>query len=761
MRHPTIIVNAVSDRIRRGLIVLAVALAGSVVVAADDSLARAVPADVGLFLELRKADDLLVPLVEPQVWLTLADLAGQPAALRETEQWEQRIRQTVNMSSREAIRTLFSQRVAFVAEGLRSTQESVILCRPAIDARQLLKRWPAQPLPTAGQTSVYRLPNNVSLGLRNELLIFGDQAARSLFDRVLKQSEPKAPVALADDPTFQYLLARVPADPDGVFLLRLANPPGAATPTTTASAPAAVSRPASPQRVPELPALLRDSSNVLFALHREGQLLHISAVGDAPGTTTPPDGLLDELVGTLPQQTLAVWAGHVDYPRLARLAAALPERNVFRVAEQIHERAGTLQRLTDALHPATCLALGTVMPEARTLPAPPIPAVAILVTSRDGATVAAEWADIFHATLALYKLLSLKLAQPPPLPPLEALTVAGVDAEQLDLSGLLGPVPQETPIGELHLSWARDGNVLIIASHTEWLRQVLEARHGNGPRLATVLDMSRRPASPHRDTIFVAQTGPLADLGSFWLHYFERFRPQVLDEDWWRDYQPGGANIRLGAQVTQDPEGRRLIVQSITPGSPTDGILKVDDEIIGCNRRRFATSQPVEEIVRGVARRPNARWVDLLIERERVVRVKRVPLPFVDPIELLRRSTAIGRVLQRVVYVDDAPDAEGPRGYLTLELRTDQKPLYEFPTSAPSTATAAPPAPLPPAPPAAETQPAPPPVSAPAPVAKPEPAPASAPAPPVESAPVAPTTQPAVISEPAPESQPPTTAPAE
>ena len=154
----------------------------------------------------------------------------------------------------------------------------------------------------------------------------------------------------------------------------------------------------------------------------------------------------------------------------------------------------------------------------------------------------------------------------------------------------------------------------------------------------------------------------LADLGSFWLRYFEKFAPQVLKEDWWRNYQPGGSKVRLGAQVTADVEGRRLLVRSVTANTPAYGTLKVNDEIVGCNRRRFATSQPVEEIQRGIDTRPNARWIDLLVERDRTVRVKRIALPFVDPIQILQRVTAVGRLVQRLVYLDDAPDAAGTRG---------------------------------------------------------------------------------------------------
>lgn len=668
--HPPQVVRAIIGRATHAAAVAGLLLSAIIAARADDSLARAVPADVGLFVELRQADDLLTQLVEPQLWITVAELAGQPASLKETEQWRQRVEQTVKMSPAEAIGTLFSQRVAYVAEGLRHTQDAVILCRPTGDKRQLLRRWQARPLPTTGRTALYRLPNNVGLAVHNDLLVFGDQVTRGMFDRVLTELGGDGTPALADDPVYQRLLARVPADPDGVFFLRLDHPAPATAPV--ASSPA-------PPPLTELPQLLRGSSNVLLALHRTDHVLQISVVGDAPGAPTPHDASLDQLVATLPRQTLVAWAGHVDYPSLTQLVAALPERSVFRVAYQLQERAGTIHDLLAAVSSATCFALGTAMPENRELPAPPIPAVALLIATRDPPAALDEWTELARTTLALYRLLSLKLAAPPPLPPIASLNLADAEVEQLDLSGLLGEHPAQTPLGELHLCWALDGDVLIIASHADWLRQILEARHGDAARLAPVLDRANGSSHEPPETLVVGQTGALADFGLFWLRYCEKFLPEVLTEAWWRKYQPGGGNVRLGAQVTVDPERPCLRVRSVTPGAPTDGVLRPGDEIIGCERRRFATSQPVQEIQDALDARPNARWFDLLIERDRVVRVKRVPLPFVDPVEIVRRVAAIGRVVQRVIYVENAPDAAGARGSLTLELRTNPRPQFDFP----------------------------------------------------------------------------------
>jgi hypothetical protein len=666
------ILNSVSDTVpglRRLAVVAGMLFTAIAAARADESLARAVPADVGLFVELRQADDLLIQLVEPQLWLTLAELAGQPASLKETEAWRRRVEQTVRMSPADAIRTLFSERVAFVAEGPRNTQDAVVLCRFTGDKRPLLRRWQARPLPTTGRTAVYRLPNNVGLAVHDDLLVFGDQLTRGLFDRILTQLDAQAPPTLADDATYQRLFGRGPDDPDGVFFLRLEHP----VPTTAPTSSAGLHPPLS-----ELPQLLRGSSNILLALHRADHVLHISVVGDAPGFTPPHDGSLMDLVATLPQQTLVAWAGHVDYPSLVPLIANLPERSVFRVAYQLQEQAGTVPHLLAALGSATCVALGTAMPENRTLPAPPVPALALLIAARDPETALTEWTNLFHTTLDLYRLLSLKLAVPHTLPPITQLTVADTDAEQLDLSALLSDQPAQTPMGELHLTWAIDDGVLIVASHTDWLRQILEARHAAVPRLASVLDRFDPPTLQPPETVLVGRTGALADFGTFWLRFCERFAPDVLTESWWRKYQPGG-DIRLGAQVTVDPERPRLHVRTVSRDTPADGILRPGDEILGCNRRRFTTSQPVEEVQEGLQARPYARWIDLLIERDRVVRVKRIPLPFVDPVEIVRQVTAIGQLVQRVVYVEDAPDAAGTRGSLTLELRTDPRPQFNFP----------------------------------------------------------------------------------
>lgn len=648
-------------------------LAASGVAGADGSLAERVPTDVGFYVELRNADDLLLPLTDPHAWLTLAELGGQPARLEESERWSARVEDTIRMSPAQAIRVLLSDRVAFVSAGVRKTQDAVVLCKPRIRPASLIQRWHANPLPTTGRTAVYRLPHRIGLGLHDDTLVFGDFTAQGMFDHLVAHLDAPEVPSLAENDIYNKLLARVPAAPDGVLFARL----GEGRSPTTNPAPLAT-RPA-PGPVPQLPRLMRHSDNLLVALHRNDRALRFTIVGDAAGFTPPRPDSLTDIVSRLPEQTLLTWAGHLDYATLLRATRALPERNIFRMTYELQERVGTLQELVSALNSTTCVAVGAVNPSSRSVPAPPVPAIALLIKAHDAEKVREEWSGLCHSTVALYKLLSLKVTESPRLAPIKPLKVSGVACEQLDLSDLVDPALEKTALGEVHLSWAVDDDMLIIASHTAWLRQIIRARHREIPNLTRVFEMAGRPPAEHQESILIARTGAISDLSAFWLRYFEATMPEVLDEYWWRGYQPGARDVRLGVQVRVDERRPVLHVESVTPNTPADGILRPGDVIVGCSGRRFATTQPVSEIQRCITRRPNARWVDLWVERNRSIREWRIPIPFVDPIQVLRRVQSVGKLVKSVIYLDDVPDAAGSRSYLTVELRQDDTPLFEFP----------------------------------------------------------------------------------
>jgi hypothetical protein len=354
----------------------------------------------------------------------------------------------------------------------------------------------------------------------------------------------------------------------------------------------------------------------------------------------------------------------------------LPEQNPVRHVFKLQEQLDVLDRFLNSLGTDACLAVGPVFSIARSPDAPPLPAVALLVSTRDPAVSGRELRSIVEFCVGGYAVFAMTQGLPV-LPPPRDLSLGDVRASFLDLSPLLKPSAREA-IGQVHLCWAINDNVLIIASHLNWLREVLAACRKEGPDLARTLQLSGGKLTPGSANAIVVQSGPISDIGTLWLGYLRRTKPEVFDESWWRDRQPGGGDVRLGITVTLDAPNRRLRVEEVYEGQPSHGHLDVGDFIVGCGNVRFATNDLMSEIRAAIQQRPHARWMDLLIERGGVTRKVRLPLPFIDPVRILQRLIAIGKIAQRAVYYDDQSEPAGPRGFLTVELRTSPKPLFEF-----------------------------------------------------------------------------------
>ncbi|MFO0840410.1 MAG: hypothetical protein U1D55_18030 [Phycisphaerae bacterium] len=629
--------------------------------AAQDSLARFVPADVGLFVEARGVEDLLVSLTEPQLWSTLAEVAGQPAEAADAAEWRRRVKQTVKMEPADAIRTLFGRRVAFVGESPGRTQDGVVLCDvPPAEVKALLDEWKARQLSSAGGVTVYALDSGIALAVRGGTLVFGDGApSDGLFRRVLRTLGNSAS-NLADDAAYRALLRRVPADPQGVLFARLKP---AAHPASSDAQPA----------LADLPGPLRGAGAILLALHRDRSLLRFTAVGDG---RVPPARHRDvgALVATLPDRTLLTWSGVVDYAQLIKSVQALPERNVLRTAFKFQEPV--VARLIGSLRGETTLAIGMVFPQNRFSGAPPMPALGGLVVARDGEQALSDLDTLLQACATVYNFLALAGGRPQ-LPQRETRMIEDVEVRVQDLTELTQGAGRDA-VGELQLAWALDRDAIVFASHVEWLEQILRSRHGRARSLAESLESTQRASARESENVMISQSGPIADLGELWLAYFEKQRPELLTEAYWRQRQPAGHGARLGIDVAEDAERKALVVRSVVPELPAAAVTRPGDVIVGCGRMRFATTQPIAELRDAIEKRPNPRRVDLLVDRDGRTLELRVPLPYVDLVQMLRRVVAMGQIAQRVIYQDQSTEGEPARGVLTIELRKPGERLFDL-----------------------------------------------------------------------------------
>ena len=645
---------------------------------ADETLAPHVPADVGIFAEIHNSPDLLTALTEPRIWTTLAELAGQPADPRDAALWRARIRQTVNMDPDEAIRTLFARGAAFVAPG--RSQDAGVLCYPAKQTanEELLRGWNARRLESPPVPHSYHLAANIGVIDYRGLLFFGDVIpARGIFRQMQEFLAGSHQDSLANDAVFRRLRLRVPKDPVGLLFVRLGRAgPVLRPPLTTQTPPAVSSQPGAAPAFSALPGPLRGSENVLVALHRSEQLLRFTAVGDGPGPGAAPVEDAPQLLGRLPERTLFAWQGRVDYADLAALLKGLPATNAVRSVFKLQEQIEALDQFTEALAPHTCVAIGAVHTQPRAPSAPPLPAAAVLIATRDAAQAQRQFRSVINAGMASYSIFAFARGLPL-LSPISDITIAGQPAHLLDLSPLLKPQAKEA-IGQVHLCWTVHQDVLIVASHRTWLEQLITARNEKAAAfLGGDLQPLMNSAARSRFTLAV-QSGPIADLGQLWLDYVSKVKPEAFSESWWRTRQPGGNHVEIGVIVTPDGPNRRLRVEQVQENAPAAGRLRPGDQIVGHGNLRFASDDPVAEFRAAIQNRPHARRFELLIERDgRTIRVL-LPLPFVNPALTLQRLVAAGRVAQRAVYFDDYSDPAGPRGSLTIEMRTSAQPLYDF-----------------------------------------------------------------------------------
>lgn len=637
------------------------------------ALARLVPPDVGLYVEVSNAADVLAMLADPQLWTTLAELAGQPASVEDTVAWRARIRATTKMAPETAIETLFGRCVAFVGRGPGRAQDAVVLCAPIDPPATLLRRMAARRLETTTTIPVYQLHRNVGAVAHGEALLFGDLLPpQGLFRDVQAHLDARA-AGLDESATFAGLRKQLPKQLDGLVYARLdygapivVAPDQSAAPTTL---------PAATLKRPELPGPLRGAGAIMIGLRRNGPALEFIATSDiASDSQSTPSAApgAGRMVVRLPGDTLFAWEGRLDFADLARRLRTLPERNVARVALELQQESATLSAWFEQLGDRVCAAVGLVAPGRRDDAAPLLPAGALLFKANDPDAAEAGLRRVVELGVLTYSAFALASGGPA-LPAFRELTLAETQATLLDLSPLLRETAQRA-IGEVHVCWALHDGVLVLASHRDWLERVLRARQAAQPPLAGVLKRGLVRDVRSLQNIVYVRGDAAANNGEQWLDYIERARPEVLGEDWWRTRQPGGGNVRVGIRAVLEAEQRRLRVTQVLADLPADGRVRVGDHIVGTHDVRFRSDDIVQEFRASIQQRPRARWFDLLIERNGVIRRVRLPLPFVDPIQALRRAVAIGRVAQQAIYADEPRGIDHPRSLLSIQLRGARAP---------------------------------------------------------------------------------------
>jgi hypothetical protein len=629
------------------------------------TLARFLPSNTGFFVEANDAEDVLIALAEPELWVALAEFVGQPAEVDDTTVWEKRVTESLGVSPRAAIRQLLSKSVAFAGEGFGLTQDAVIVCRPAEPLDPLLQQWGATPEPTDAAVLLYRLRSGLGLATRDGIACFGDPNPRQgLFADVIRVIGDSTASRLADSDAFRRLYAQVARRGDAPTALLYVRMDGAVWPAIAAAAASAPSD--APPEFP-LPEFLRGAEHVMLAMQREGLELRFTAAKLPPTPLSQRHAPLSPLAA-LPAGAIFEWQGAIDVPRWLDAAAGLNERNVMNVALRMLERTAGLRELADSLGSNAGVYVGTVNPKRNWADAPPVPAIGAIILLDD--EVAAERRlQTLSDAVSVYNLLAInngwKALEPP-----QSTIINGMGVQVLPLHPLFGDDPKALWCGDLTLCWTISRKALFIATHPDWLDALIRARlAATSPEREAAGGSAAATRGLRRDQaglwISAAEAGRLAQQ---WLAFAATHAPETTTEEWWKQWQPAAQNARLGVTVTQKSEDRRLRVDSVDAGSPARGLLRPGDEIVGANGRRFATTQPAVEFRQEIEQRPHAGWLEIILDRDGGLVARRVRLPFVYPPEILRRVSALGGLVREMTYVEPGAEAEAPLGRLTVEL---------------------------------------------------------------------------------------------
>lgn len=607
--------------------------------ATAQQFAHLAPADTGLYVEITQGTELLLTLTQPERWAAIAEFAGQPATDRDAASWRNRVEATIGIGPEEAIQTLFARGVAFLGAGPFRSQDPVLLCRPSLSTPlpTLLNTWEAQAFDDPELASLFRLRNDLGLAIYGDTLMLGSPAlASGAFRHALHVQQCGPENSLAAAPEFQRLLQRIPPDPAGIFFIR---PRAERRDLTSGSLP-----PIAAALAVFLPAQLREAEAWLIGLHRKGNHLKFTAVGHQDNLVEKEPSLSKTV--KLPEQTLAAWQGNLSFEELLPQMNLLPDQHIFRLALPTQ----TADLANDIFTGSASVAFSTLTAEEDEGPARPT--IALILEARDAPTALA----FLDGASTMAKIAFDTYADRRGLVPLPPIHHVGEDVDvtrSINVSDLFA-ARVIAQLGEVHLCWGVSQDHLVLATHPDWLDQVLEKLNSQGETEPT-------PAM----TSIMCRGEELASIGRAWLTRLEKSDPELLTEAWWRRHQPGNRRPRLGITVSSLDQGKSLRIDAVESGQPAEGFLRPGDVIVGCHGKRFE-GRARREVARGLVNRPNARWIDLSVQRDNEIFEIRVPMPFVNPARLLKQAVALGETIGDISYSEELEASGKTRGILTV-----------------------------------------------------------------------------------------------
>ncbi len=588
-------------------------------------LARLVPPDVGLFIELDPPDQIeprlgAVPRAMIGSWLGAAPPSGGLCVAA--------LAAHVGLPSNGQYASVFGGGVALAAADWADFGDAVVVVEvrdtAAFDRALGIDR--KAPVPVHDGPRIAQTPSglSVALGKRWAALSRRPVDDSPLFSSIAERLTNAQGHSLATRREFRALWGQLPRD---------------------ALARIFVDQPRSGAAAD---LLLRnvDRCAIGLTLRPEAAELHVRADIAPQLKPAPPQPVAVSRVLDLPQSTLVAWA---TYIQPAELLTGQPTPESGGLAATL---TGLTARLLGGdptpswlggLGPRVVLAWG----RAHVSPSS-VPQLAILIEASSATESAAALAA---AAESWVPALSAMQASDGELPvTIQHEDYLGAELWSIPIGALIapsdgtsGPLDWLTSVAP---SLAGIDDWLIIALTPDYLKQIIDAARGVIPTLRTVPDVPRiDTAAPDRIVYARSQPGLVAQVLRDWLDDHANGRASILDRDWWGGADAGGSP-QVGIGIDRRFEPGRVVVARIHAGLPADGRLLVGDRILGVDGRVLSLAAPNDDFRRQI-RTPaeqNTRTLRVLRGDELLdVELALAPAkaPAADPLEALRRIAGL------------------------------------------------------------------------------------------------------------------------
>jgi hypothetical protein len=524
------------------------------------ALSRVVPAEAQIFVEIDGLPRVNALLSQRNIWqmirqsLTAADIGG----------WQKLLADTLGVESQEEIARLFSERVAIAAIDGEHLADGIIVFTQSDPT--VLRRATAEPgykaAQRVGSVRVLQSTTGLWIAMRGRVIVISrTYHSQSIFRRAVDLLDGRSSESLARSPAFQKLTSGLPSPRAGCIYW---SSPDDAGPTSQPSA-----GPAGPW-----PNLARGA----ISLHVRGNRLELYLRGEPVGTV---DGgyrprIVFDRFATLPQTTLAAWAGSTDVREIYDLILNDDSIPALGTILDPLRRAPIDETFRDEIV-ANLGPRFVVIISADLLSGEMRPELGVMIESTDATGVAARLRDLMdeiaHAVTPdddTTEYLGSEILQIH-LPP------ASIDPDHPTLASLIAK--DLTPsVAAMH-GW------VVVSTSPDHVRRIIEAGNGLNAALGEIPVIARSERSLRR-SISAAIVQPAFALSA--LRHWMGWMQSSQEED--------DAEYRLGIRVRPDSRAGQVVVDDVDSNGPSGGLVAPGDVIIGLESQLLAMNKPYEHL---------------------------------------------------------------------------------------------------------------------------------------------------------------------